>query len=102
MCDSDFCRGNGIAFLSCYTGGTFGSVFVDHGDNHTITDSDGQNPMVKIIDSIEDKGDYCLIRYITPDGQAPGSLPDNGFVEIDEVVGFEKDGEVNLFVVCNE
>jgi len=97
LCKWDqFCRGNGIAFLSCFTGGAVGSVFVDHGDTFVINDPDGQNPMVKIIESIEDKGDYALVRYITPDGQAPGSLDDGGFVEIDEVNGFEKDGEESL------
>eukprot|EP01147_Barroeca_monosierra_P007161 gene7161-7651_t len=91
---------NPTSFIYCFTGGVFGSVFVDHGNTFIVRDNDGKDPLVKIIQSIEqkseeiisDKGEkinhhYTLIRFITPDGQPPGSLPENCLINIHDVDG---------------
>eukprot|EP00043_Microstomoeca_roanoka_P005478 m.55979 g.55979 ORF g.55979 m.55979 type:complete len:1262 (-) comp12981_c0_seq1:328-4113(-) len=91
---------NPTSFIFCFTGGAFGSVFVDHGPNFIVRDEDGKDPLVKIIKSIEHKTEeitdsqgethtnhYTLIKFLTPDGQPPGSLPENCLVEITDVEG---------------
>eukprot|EP00056_Hartaetosiga_gracilis_P012248 m.194705 g.194705 ORF g.194705 m.194705 type:complete len:1260 (-) comp13661_c0_seq1:157-3936(-) len=88
------------SFIYCFSGGLFGSVFVDHGDNFVVRDRDGKEPLVKIITSMErkvetikdDNGNelehhYTLVKFITPDGQQPGSLRENGLVDISDVEG---------------
>eukprot|EP00928_Gymnodinium_smaydae_P022421 TRINITY_DN1883_c0_g3_i1.p1 TRINITY_DN1883_c0_g3~~TRINITY_DN1883_c0_g3_i1.p1 ORF type:complete len:1218 (-),score=364.25 TRINITY_DN1883_c0_g3_i1:368-3628(-) len=83
---NDFCRANNISFIFARTGGLFGSIFVDHGDNHVVMDPDGELPMVRLVDSIE-TGPDALVRLTVPDGQAPGSLPEGAYVEFSDVVG---------------
>lgn len=76
------------------------SVFVDHGPEFTIKDPDGKEPLVKIITDVELRNEtvtlpngesvvhqYTLIRYITPEGQQPGSLRDNSLITISDVEG---------------
>lgn len=82
-----------------------GSVFVDHGPGFVVRDSDGKEPLVKIITEIECLSEtvalpdgseathfYTLLRYLTPDGQPPGSLRENCLVELSEVAGMHAPG----------
>lgn len=39
---NDFCRENRVGFILSETLGLFGYAFVDYGNNHTITDKDGE------------------------------------------------------------
>ena len=78
-----------IAFISCFTAGASGSVFTDFGPGFIMRDSDGAEPFVKIIVSMEQKVEakseggvdtlshYTLVRYLTPVGQvgAGGCFP---------------------------
>eukprot|EP00931_Biecheleriopsis_adriatica_P102120 TRINITY_DN77144_c0_g1_i1.p1 TRINITY_DN77144_c0_g1~~TRINITY_DN77144_c0_g1_i1.p1 ORF type:complete len:1235 (-),score=272.66 TRINITY_DN77144_c0_g1_i1:72-3620(-) len=75
-----------IAFLYVHTGGMFGNVFVDFGPSHIVVDSNGQAPMVRLVESIE-TGPEALVRLSVPDGQAPGSLPEGCYVEFSDVQG---------------
>ena len=90
---NDFCRTRAptpISFISAYGGGAWGGVFVDHGDAFTIRDADGRAPLIKLIRDVEIKPEgHLLVRYDTPAGQPPETLPENGLVEVDEVDGLE-------------
>jgi len=85
----EFCRRASpkpIAFIYAYNGGVFGSVFVDFGPAHVVVDSNGQAPLVRLVESIE-SGQEALVRLTVPDGQAPGSFPEGSYVEFSEVKG---------------
>ena len=41
-----------ISFIYAFTGGMFGSVFVDHGEKHVISDPNGEHPMVGTLLSV--------------------------------------------------
>lgn len=86
---NDFCRTNQpkpVAFIYVRTGGVFGNVFVDFGPQHVLMDANGQAPMVRLVESIEN-GPEALVRLSVPDGQAPGSLPEGCYVEFSDVQG---------------
>eukprot|EP00933_Yihiella_yeosuensis_P028770 TRINITY_DN22588_c0_g1_i2.p1 TRINITY_DN22588_c0_g1~~TRINITY_DN22588_c0_g1_i2.p1 ORF type:complete len:1213 (+),score=350.78 TRINITY_DN22588_c0_g1_i2:70-3708(+) len=86
---NDFCRTNtpkAIAFIYVRHGGVFGNLFVDFGPTHVVQDSNGQAPMIRLVESIE-SGPEALVRLSVPDGQAPGSLPEGGYVEFSDVTG---------------
>lgn len=76
-----------ISFMYCFSGGTFASVFVDHGDTHTVNDENGEQPLVRIVHSITNESPNGLVRYTVPDGQPAVSLPDDCFVEFEAVEG---------------
>jgi len=83
-----------ISFMYCFTGGFFGSLFVDHGDSHTVHDKDGEHPMVRIVTSISNE-ENGLVRYTIPDGQPAQSLPENCMIEFSDVDGmYATDDEV--------
>lgn len=85
----DYCRRAApkpIAFIFVHTGGVFGSVFVDFGESHIVTDPTGEAPLVRLVNSIE-IGSEALVRITVPDGQAPGSLPEGSYVEFSDITG---------------
>lgn len=49
-----FCRTQKqpISFMYCFSAGTAGSLFVDHGPGFVMRDPDGKNPLVKMIDEV--------------------------------------------------
>jgi len=75
-----------ISFFYCFTGGAFGSVFVDHGDRHVITDANGERPLVRIVTSITCEAEG-LVRFIVPDGEKAENLPEGCCVEFADVEG---------------
>jgi len=75
-----------ISFIYTNTRGVFGSVFVDHGPQFVIHDRTGEQPMVRIIESIE-TGREALVRYTVPDGEMGGSFPEGAYVEFTDVIG---------------
>eukprot|EP00397_Hematodinium_sp_SG-2012_P001249 GEMP01001250.1.p1 GENE.GEMP01001250.1~~GEMP01001250.1.p1 ORF type:complete len:1203 (-),score=302.19 GEMP01001250.1:1979-5488(-) len=75
-----------ISFIYCSTRSVFGTVFVDHGQAFIINDLNGEQPLVRIIESIE-TGPEALVRFTVPDGEAGGSLPEDSYVEFSDVVG---------------
>ena len=76
-----------ISFLYSFTGGMFASVFVDHGDTHTIHDKDGEMPLVRIVNSITNDAAGGLVRYTVPDGQVSVAIDESMFVEFEDVEG---------------
>lgn len=88
---NDLCRRSlpkPVAFVHAHVGGIFGTVFVDFGPSHLVTDSNGQPPMIRLVESIE-TGPESLVRMIVPDGQNPGSMADGSYVEFSDVKGCE-------------
>lgn len=86
---NDFCRRSSpkpIAFVYARVGGVFGTVFVDFGPSHVVVDPNGQQPAVRLVESIESASE-ALVRVIVPDGQSPGSLPEGSYVEFSDVKG---------------
>jgi ubiquitin-activating enzyme E1 len=75
-----------ISFYYCFNGGCFGTLFVDHGDKHIITDANGERPLVRIVTDItcEENG---LVRFVIPDGEKAESLPDGCSIEFEDVEG---------------
>ena len=112
---NEFCRSRNIYFSACFQGGAIGSVFVDCGPSHIVKDTDGREPLVKIVDSIEtrateDGKPYYLVRYTNPEGAPPENFPDDGLCEFSDVAGMEyPDLQVegkplslnNIHKVCN-
>lgn len=49
-----FCRSQKqpISFIYCFSAGTAGSLFVDHGPGFVMRDADGKNPLVKMINEV--------------------------------------------------
>jgi hypothetical protein len=95
-----------LALPSSKKAGAAGSVFVDHGPGFVVKDADGKEPLVKIITGIEQREEtvvlpdatdatnhYTLLRYLTPDGQPPGSLRDNCLIGLTEVTGMQATSE---------
>jgi len=68
-------------------GGMFGSMFVDHGDSHVITDADGERPIVRIVTSISNDAEGGIVRYVVPDGEVAKNLDEGCVVEFEDVEG---------------
>lgn len=80
------------SFLLALTGGHFGSIFADHGDNFVTRDLDGRPAIQKVVTGVEERVDkkgkkYTLIRYETPEGMLPGALRDYTQVSFSDVRG---------------
>jgi len=75
-----------ISFMYCFTGGAFGSVFVDLGDKHMVLDPNGERPMVRIVTEITND-EEGLVRFVIPDGEKAESLPEGCSIEFEDVEG---------------
>jgi len=75
-----------ISFYYCFTGGCFGSLFVDHGDKHIVTDSNGERPLVRIVTDISCE-ENALVRFVIPDGEKAEYLPDGCTIEFEDIEG---------------
>mmetsp|Transcript_15178 Transcript_15178/g.52012 ORF Transcript_15178/g.52012 Transcript_15178/m.52012 type:complete len:876 (-) Transcript_15178:2061-4688(-) len=75
-----------ISFVWCVCAGLATTIFVDHGGAFRIADSDGERPIVRLVESIsrEQRG---LVRYMVPDGVAATSPPEASAYQFSEVVG---------------
>ena len=67
--DSKATKPQPIAFMYCLTGGASGSVFVDHGPGFLVRDKDGKNPLIKLVDRVQEAVDadgvpYTQFRYV--------------------------------------
>jgi ubiquitin-activating enzyme E1 len=86
------CRSRNISFFYNFTGGLSTSIFVDHGDNHVVTDKDGERPMQKILTGItrvQGGDNEVLLRYDTPEGQKLDTI-DSGHFELSGVQGLSE------------
>lgn len=95
-----------IGFVYCATGGVVGTVFVDFGPNFIVRDATGREPLVKLVERIEpmverneldgSETHYTLVRYITPDGQTPGSIADGTLIQFSDVSGLESPSNADV------
>ena len=86
---NELCRKNQKSFFYSFTCGISTTIFVDLGNNHVVTDFNGEKPIQKLITEITSIGDEeCLVRYDHPAGQQPTTLSD-GMYEFSEVIGFD-------------
>ncbi len=92
-----FCRsrsasgGKDISFIYCRSQGVFGSVFVDHGENHVVNDPNGENPLVRLFQEIRlvegkssDDSGHVLVKFEVPEGQVKSSFPEGAYIEFSE------------------
>lgn len=78
---NNFARDNGIKFISVDTRGLFGQAFVDFGNEFTVLDSTGEEPMSAMVTDIETNG------TITTLADERHGLEDGRFVKFSEVKG---------------
>ncbi|EWC48694.1 ubiquitin-activating enzyme E1 1 [Drechslerella stenobrocha 248] len=79
-----FCRANGIYFVSADVRGLFGNVFCDFGDEFSVADATGENPVSGIISDISEDG------LVTALDETRHGLEDGDHVTFSEVEGMEK------------
>lgn len=79
---------NAVSFMWVVCAGLSTSIFVDHGPAFDIRDSNGERPVVRLVESIscEERG---LVRYIVPDGMPATSVPMGSLYQFSEIVGCE-------------
>mmetsp|Transcript_19304 Transcript_19304/g.32297 ORF Transcript_19304/g.32297 Transcript_19304/m.32297 type:complete len:1139 (-) Transcript_19304:598-4014(-) len=88
-----FCRENDIGFFMCGVRGLFGYCFADLGDNFTVRDKNGEQPITRIIDGIEvgdTEANTIVVHLIPPPDGRRHNIEDNeheGWVTFDEVQG---------------
>lgn len=49
--------------MYCLTGGASGSIFVDHGPGFVVRDKDGKNPLIKLVDRVQEATDADGTNY---------------------------------------
>jgi len=97
---NSFCRAHSIGFILSDVCGLFGYCFVDLGDNFQVRDKNGEQPVSRIIDGIENVNDNQLIVHLipSPDGRRHNMEDSNhdGWIEFDEV-----EGDLGIFLKEN-
>mmetsp|Transcript_25362 Transcript_25362/g.33102 ORF Transcript_25362/g.33102 Transcript_25362/m.33102 type:complete len:1104 (+) Transcript_25362:37-3348(+) len=95
----NFCRTQSppIAFLACDTKGPSGYIFSDFGPAFTVRDSNGENPLTRIVTHIsnDEEGIVTLLGAFGEDGGRVHGLEENdhdGWIEISDVEGMESAG----------
>ncbi len=78
---SDFCHQNGIFLVIADIFGLFGSIFTDFGENFTVADATGENPLNGIVAGIDSDG---LVSALD---ETRHGLEDGDFVTFTEVQG---------------
>ncbi len=89
---NNFCRQNGIKFISCDVLGCWSYVFNDFGPEFEVVDKDGNDPVEVIIESITNE-EHGLVTLID---KAKHPYEDGDLVVINNVEGM-KLLKVNLF-----
>ncbi|SCU92951.1 LADA_0G00518g1_1 [Lachancea dasiensis] len=87
---NNLCHANGIMFIATETRGLFGSVFTDFGDEFTVIDPTGEEPLSGIVSDIEPDGTVTMLD------DNRHNLEDGNYVKFSEIEGLEKlnDGSV--------
>ncbi|CAD7970646.1 unnamed protein product [Amoebophrya sp. A25] len=78
---NEFCRSKRISFLYGRSQGVFCTIFSDHGPNHMVSDRNGENPLVRIVEHIEKGESEPLVRYSVPEGTAPATFTEGAYIE---------------------
>ena len=81
---NNFTHKNNIGFIQANMRGLFGQLFVDLGENFTVVDPDGEEPLTGIVSDIEKDGTITML-----DDSRHG-LQDGDFVKFKEVEGMDK------------
>ncbi|KAK4226369.1 hypothetical protein QBC38DRAFT_510470 [Podospora fimiseda] len=79
----DYCHQKGIYVVATETAGLFASVFCDFGDNFTVLDASGENPVNGIVADIDETG---LVSALD---ETRHGLEDGDYVTFSEVQGME-------------
>jgi ubiquitin-activating enzyme E1 len=79
----DYCHQKGIHFIVADTFGLFGSVFCDFGDNFTVYDATGENPVSGIVAGIDEEGVVSALD------ETRHGLEDGDYVTFSEIEGME-------------
>lgn len=82
---NNFSRNNNIHFISANTYGLMGNIFCDFGDNFTVNDPDGEQPLTSIIENITNEI-KCLITCIE---SKPHNLMNGDNIKLTNVKGME-------------
>ena len=80
---SDFCHQNGIFLVIADIYGLFGSIFTDFGENFTVADPTGENPLSGIVAGIDSDG---LVSALD---ETRHGLEDGDYVTFTELQGME-------------
>lgn len=81
---NEFAHRNDIGFISVDIRGLFGSLFVDFGDEFTVIDQNGEEPLSGIVSDIESNGNVTVL-----DDHRHG-MQDGDYVKFSEVQGMTK------------
>ncbi|KAK6350328.1 SPS-sensor component ptr3 [Orbilia brochopaga] len=81
---NEYCRSKGIYFISADVRGLFGNIFCDFGDEFSVIDATGENPVSGIISGIDDEG------LVTALDETRHGLEDGDYVTFSEVEGMDK------------
>ncbi|EAA26907.2 putative ubiquitin-protein ligase [Neurospora crassa] len=79
----EYCHSKGIYFIAVNTHGLFGGIFCDFGDNFTVMDTNGENPVNGIVAGIDEEG---LVSALD---ETRHGLEDGDYVTFSEVEGME-------------
>ncbi|KAK4181954.1 putative ubiquitin-activating enzyme E1 1 [Triangularia setosa] len=79
----DYCHEKGIYFIAAETAGLFANIFCDFGNNFTVLDSSGENPVNGIVAGIDEEG---LVSALD---ETRHGLEDGDYVTFTEVEGME-------------
>ncbi|KAK4458491.1 hypothetical protein QBC42DRAFT_300244 [Cladorrhinum samala] len=79
----DYCHQKGIYVVATETAGLFASVFCDFGENFTVLDASGENPLNGIVADIDEEG---LVSALD---ETRHGLEDGDYVTFSEVQGME-------------
>ncbi|CAN6620583.1 ubiquitin-activating enzyme E1 1 [Trichomonascus vanleenenianus] len=80
---NEFTHANGIKFIAARTHGLFGKAFVDFGEEFTVFDPTGEEPLTGIINAIEPDGTVAVLD------ETRHGLEDGDWVKFSEVVGVD-------------
>ncbi|SCU82375.1 LAME_0C00804g1_1 [Lachancea meyersii CBS 8951] len=80
---NDLCHTNGIIFIATETRGLFGSVFNDFGEDFTVIDPTGEEPVSGIVSDFEADGTVTMLD------DNRHNLEDGNYVTFSEIEGLE-------------
>ncbi|SCU97613.1 LANO_0E16468g1_1 [Lachancea nothofagi CBS 11611] len=90
---NNLCHANGIMFIAAETRGLFGSVFTDFGDEFTVVDPTGEEPLSGIVSDIETDGTVTMLD------DNRHNLEDGDYVKFSEIEGLERLNDGNAYKV---
>jgi len=70
------CRSAGVSFVLAEAAGALGTVFCDFGSTFPVSDTTGEEPVVRLIESVEpvDRGAVVTVHSEEPHGLSEGDV----------------------------